>query len=412
MKKRVAITGMGLISCLGASSALFHRRLCRGMVGAGQMAEDWLHGQPTEPAGKLSSFKPEVYLRGRHLRPLDRTGQLLASAAQIALANSGWTTEALSRHDVGLVLGTVFGSMHTISEFDRRCLVDGPACVSPMNFANTVINSAAAQTAIWHKLRGMNSTTATGATSGLVAIGYAADLIQCGQQTAVLAGGADEFCFEAFCGLERAGLLCGVGNEAGCFIPFDKRRSGMRLAEAGALLVLEEWDSALARGANVLGEVRGHANGYNPKWNQPGHGSSGIIRAMQGSIDDSRLSPLEIDYVSASANGSVAGDRDEGLAIKAVFNGRGDHVPITAIKSKIGETLGAAGVLQAIDLLEVMRCGTLPGIAGLGQVDPELSCLNLCCKPTFVDVHVGMINSVGFDGHACSLIISKPQQNS
>jgi 3-oxoacyl-[acyl-carrier-protein] synthase II len=411
MKKRVVITGVGLVSCLGTSSARFHRQLCRGTDGAGRTVEHEPQGSRPPLAGKISCFEPELYLKGRSLRPLDRTGQLLASAARMALENSGWTAEALTRNDVGLVLGTMFGSMHTISEFDRRCLVDGPACVSPMNFANTVINSAASQTAIWHNLRGMNSTTATGATSGLVAIGYAADLIKWGRQTAVLAGGADQFCFEASYGLERAGLCCKAGHEAGCFTPFDARRSGMRLAEAGALLVLEDWNSALARGATVLGEIQGHANGYNPKWNRPDHGARGIIRAMRGALEDARLSPPEIDCISAGANGSVAGDRNEGLAIKAVFNGGSDQVPITAIKSGIGETLGAAGALQAIDLLETMCSGMLPGIAGLEQVDAELADLNLnlCCEPTCVDVDSGMISSVGFDGHACSLIISKPQ---
>jgi 3-oxoacyl-[acyl-carrier-protein] synthase II len=278
-----------------------------------------------------------------------------------------------------------------------------------MSFANTVINSAASQTAIWHNLRGMNSTTATGATSGLVAIGYAADLIRCGWQTAVLAGGADEFCFEASYGLERAGLSCKAGHEAECFTPFEVRRNGMKLAEAGALLVLEDRDSALDRRATVLGEIRGHANGYDPQWNRPGHGADGIMRAMRGALEDARLSSPEIDCISAGANGSVAGDRNEGLAIKAVFNGRSAQVPITAIKSGIGETLGAAGALQAIDLLETMRSGMLPGITGLEQVDAELANLNLCSKSTYVDIHSGMISSVGFDGHACSLIISKPQ---
>lgn len=383
------ITGVGLVSCLGTSSAFFHQQLCEG----------------ADSAGKISSFQPELYLKGRSLRQMDRTGQLLASAARMALENSGWTAEALRRIDVGLVLGTMFGSMHTISEFDRRSLVDGPACVSPMSFANTVINSAASQTAIWHNLRGMNSTTATGATSGLVAIGYAADLIRCGWQTAVLAGGADEFCFEASYGLERAGLSC-AGHEAECFIPFDARRNGMKLAEAGALLVLEDRDSALDRGATVLGEIRGHANGYDPRWNQPGHCADGIIRTMRGALEDAQLSAPQIDCISAGANGSVAGDRNEGLAIKTVFNGCSAQIPITAIKSGIGETLGAAGALQAIDLLETMCGGTLPGIARLEQVDAELANLNLCSKSTRVDVNSGLISSVGFDGHACSLIIS------
>ena len=410
MNKRVVITGAGLISELGDSSALLHQKLCAGMDGLGEIKEYKTLGFDPQPGGYISSFTPETYLKGRPLRPLDRTGRLFAAAAKLTLENSGWTAERLATHDVGVVLGTMFGSMHTISQFDRQALIDGPSCVSPMDFSNTVINSAAAQTAIWHKLRGINSTTASGATSGLMAIGYAADLIQGGRQTAVLAGGADEFCFEAFCGMERAGLLCGPASKGGCAVPFDERRTGMALTEAGALLALEEWESAKARGATVLGEICGHANAYNPARSQFGRGQEAIIRAMQGALDNARLSPKEIDCISTAANGSIADDKNEALAIKTVFNGHTNHVWLTAIKSMLGETLGAAGVLQSIDFLETMRSSVLPGINGLSHVDQELSSLNFCREPKFLSARAALINGVGFDGHACSIVITAPPQ--
>jgi len=279
-----------------------------------------------------------------------------------------------------------------------------------MDFSNTVINSAAAQTAIWHRLRGINSTTASGATSGLMAIGYAADLIQCGRQSAVLAGGADEFCFESFCGMERAGLLAGPSSKRGCAIPFDQRRTGMALSEAAGLLALEDWESAKARGATVLGEIRGHANAYNPARNQHGTGTEAIRRAMQGALKNARLSTAEIDCISAAANGSVAGDKNEALAITAVFNGHAGRVSLTAIKSMLGETLGAAGILQSIDCLETMRTSVLPGIAGLTHVNEDLVSLNFCRQQKFLKVRAALINGVGFDGHACSLVITAPPQ--
>jgi len=406
MRKRVAITGVGLISSLGATSELFHQKLCDGTACLGQIAEYEHHGLASQPGGKVFGFQPELYLKGKPLRPLDRTGRLVASAAKQALENSGWTTERLASHDVGLVLGTMFGSIHTIAEFDRQALIDGPASASPMDFANTVINSAAGQTAIWHKLRGINSTTATGATSGLTAISYAADLIRYGRQTTILAGGADEFCFETFYGLHRAGLLCGPASKGGYPIPFDQRRSGLALAEAAALLVLEEWETAAMRGAVVLGEVRGHGTSYNPLWEQVGCRSHGIVCAMRRAMEDARLSPSDIDCISASANGSVVNDENEALAIAAVFNAQSPRIPVTAIKSVLGETLGAAGALQAIDFLATTRTSLLPGIAGLGQVNPQLGNLNLCRRPAFLNVRSGLINSVGFDGHACSLIVS------
>lgn len=345
----------------------------------------------------------------KSLRPLDRTGQLVVSAAKLALAASGWTTEALSREDVGLVLGTMFGSVHTISKFDRHALVQGPACASPMDFANTVINAAAGQTAIWHKLRGINSTIACGSTSGLVAVGYATDLVRYGHQSAVLAGGADEFCFESFCGFERAGLLYEVPDGEGCSVPFDKRRTGFALGEAAALLMLEEREAAISRGANILGEVRGYGSTYNPTSSQPGKETDAIVRAIQSAVQDAGMSLAEIDCISASANGSVKYDRDEAHAIKSLWNGSGEQIPVTAIKSMLGETLGASGVLQAIDLIEAMHTDELPGIAGLDQCEPDLPALDYCRRQRSLHVRSGLVNSIGLDGHACALLLSRPQ---
>jgi len=405
MKQRVFITGVGIISSLGDSPTLVHKKLCNGESGLGRVSEFEEQGFAPQPGGKVTVFLPEVFLKGKALRPLDRSARLFASAAKLALEASNWSSHELAVHDVGLVLGTMFGSMRTIAQFDRQALSAGPSSASPLDFANTVINSAAGQTAIWHKLRGINSTIATGATSGLMAIGYATDLIRSGRQAAVLAGGTDEFCFEAFCGFERAGLLCG-SSASGCPVPFDGRRTGFALAEASALLMLENGESAQTRGAPILGEVLGHANAYNPKWNQSTHAINGITRAIRGALADARLLPQEVDCISAAANGSVAADRNEALAIGAVFNGHGKTVPITAIKSMTGETLGAGGALQAIDFLEAVQDRAVPGIARLTDLEPEFASLNFCRKTKFMGGRIGLINAVGFDGHACSLLLS------
>ena len=407
MTKRVVITGMGLISSLGDSPALFHSALCQGQIALHRVEEadfDHLH---CRQAGHISSFRPETYLTQKSLRPLDRTGQLVVSAARLALENSGWTAENLGREDVGLVLGTMFGSVHTISKFDRQALVQGPGYASPMDFANTVINAAAGQTAIWHKLRGINSTIACGSTSELVALGYATDLIRYGHQSAVLAGGADEFCFESFCGFERAGLLYEVPDAEGCPVPFHARRTGFALGEAAALLMLEELETAVARGAGILGEIRGYGSTYNP--GQRDHETDAIVRAMRAGSADASLDLAEIDCISASANGSIQCDRNEALAIKSLWNGHGSGIPVTAIKAMVGETLGASGALQAIDLLETMRTEELPGIAGLDYLELDLPELDYCRHSRPLRARSGLVNSIGFDGNVCALVIAKPQ---
>jgi 3-oxoacyl-(acyl-carrier-protein) synthase len=406
MTKQVAITGMGVITSLGDSPKELHSALCDGEKAAYCLQDCKLEDVTCTQGGSIASFQPESYLKGRPLRALDRTGRIVASAAKLALENSGWTPEALAKQDVGLVLGTMFGSVHTISEFDRRALTQGPSYVSPMDFANTVLNAAAGQTAIWHNLRGINSTIACGNTSGLMALGYAADLIRYGGHSAILAGGADEFCFESFCGFERAGLLCKANGHDAFPVSFAASRSGFALGEGVALVMLEEWDSAIARGAAILGEVRGHGNAYDPNGKRE-CGPETIARAMRAALGDSGMRPSEVGCISASANGSVFADKNEALAIKALFNGSGDAIPITAIKSMVGESLGAAGALQTVDLIETIRTQALPGIRGLEQPGPELPELNFCRQRYNTGIRSGLINSIGFDGNACSLVISQ-----
>lgn len=407
MRKRVAITGMGVISSLGDSPARLHSALCGRKTSAYQFDEPQLEGLHGRGSGRIMTFNAEVYLQGRNLRPLDRTGRLVVAAAKLALEDSGWTPERLAQHPAGLVLGTMFGSVHTIGQFDRRSLEQGPSLASPMDFANTVINAAAGQTAIWHNLRGINSTIASGSASGLTALGYASDLIRYGEQTAVLAGGADEFCFESFYGFERAGMLHGCDALP---VPFHTGRSGFAVGEAAGLLMLEEWNAAEARGAHILGEVRGHGSTYAADESQKQMVSS-IGRAMKEALKDAGMSPEEIACISASANGSVRADLDEAIAIGSVLNGTGPVVPVTAIKSMVGETLGASGSLQAIDLVETLRSHTLPGIRGLEdeKKDPRLPDLNFRREPGPFHGGCGLINSIGLDGVACSMLISAPQ---
>src|SRR5262249_50186885 len=226
-------------------------------------------------------------------------------------------------------------------------------------------------------------------------------------EIAVLAGGADEFCFESFCGFERAGLL--YGNGEGRPVPFDHRRTGFALGEAAGLLMLEDWEAAVSRGANILAEIRGYGSTYNPVTGQSGNGSDAIVRAIQAATEDAVLSLVEVDCISASANGSVELDRDEAYAVKALWNGLSSMIPVTAIKSMVGETLGASGVLQAIDLIETIRTGQLPGIAGLNQFEPTLPSLDICRHERTIRVRSGLLNSIGFDCHAYMLLILEPQ---
>jgi len=409
--RRVVITGAGVVSSLGDTPAGLHAALCEGRSAIGPVGLFAARGLGCPHGGEVRDFDARRYLGRRNLRPLDRTSRLVASAAQLALDDGGWTAEMRAGQEVGLILGTMFCSVRTISEFDRRALEAGPAYASPMDFANTVINAAAGQTAILHDLRGVNTTVSTGVTSGLQAVAYAADLIRGGRARALLAGGADELCFESFYGFDRAGLLCRSNGHDGHYaVPFDARRNGFTPGEGAALLVLEEEASARARGARVLAEVCGTGCGYDSSRGRDERKAVGAVaHAMRFALYEAMSRAYEVECLSASANGSPRGDRHEALAAAEVFGGHTRTMPVTAIKSLLGETLGASGAMQVVDALETMRDGRLPGISQLEEVEADFPLALAGPARQDVDVSNVLVNSVGFDGHSCSLLLAKSE---
>ena len=176
-ERRVVVTGMGVLSALGDSPRSLHEALCEGRSGVQPVSWEEADGMPELLFGRVE-FDPRTYLPDGNLRPLDRTGRLAVASAGLALADAGWTAEALEETEVGFVAGTMFGSVHTIAGFDRRAMEAGPNYAKPMEFANSVINAAAGQTAIWHNLWGINATISGGTASGAQAIAYASDLIR------------------------------------------------------------------------------------------------------------------------------------------------------------------------------------------------------------------------------------------
>jgi 3-oxoacyl-[acyl-carrier-protein] synthase II len=400
---------MGVISSLGDSSVALHTALCEGHSSLRPITLFNTDGLVCKQAHALAAFRPETYL-GKNPRALDRTSQLVTAAATLALDHSGWSTEMRHQHEVGLVLGTMFCSVHTIAEFDRRGLTLGPNYVSPMDFANTVLNAAAGQAAIWHDLRGVNSTIAGGITSGLQALAYATELIRSGQATALLAGGAEELCFESFCGFDRAGLLCRARHDGTeeCPIPFDTRRNGFTLGEGVALLMLEDAALATGRGAPVIAEITGHGSAYDlSRGAMSQQAVDAIARAMRLALQDAQMHPRDMACLSASANGSVLADRHEAQAIAAVFKSGAHDLPVTAVKSMLGETLGASGALQTVALLGAMSDDVLPGIRHLEQLEEDCPLHRAGPCNQRVPLHNGLINSVGLDGNCCALVIAQ-----
>src|SRR6202023_2064633 len=309
-RRRVVVTGAGVVSPLGDSPAALHRALAAGTSARKPVELFETSGIGCHEAGEIRPFDPQAYVGERNLRPLDRTSRLLVVAAQLALADSGWAAGGQLRQtgtpggaaaEVGLVVGTTFCSVRTIAEFDRRALRLGPTHARPLDFANIGLNAATGQAAIWHGLRGVNSTLAGGEASGLQAIAQAAELVRAGRADAVLAGGAEGLCFESFLGYYRAGRLCGALDRGSAErpVPFDARRNGFSLSEGAALLMLEEASSAAARGAAMRAEVLGWGAAFAAASGEAGMADA-VARAVRLALADAGAVPAEIGCPSAA----------------------------------------------------------------------------------------------------------------
>lgn len=405
--RRVVITGAGALSPLADSPAGLHAALCEqksALKPIELFPLDGLNGfDGINLAGEIRPFEPKDYLGDRNLRPVDRTARLLLVAAQQALESAGWSGERRAQHEIGLVLGTVFCSVRTIAEFDRRAVQLGPSYASPLDFANSVINAAAGQAAIWHNLRGVNSTVAAGEASGLLALAYAADLIRSGRADAVLAGGAEELCYESFIGCRSAGRL-GTART----VPFDAARDGFALAEGAAMLLLEDAESAAARGAHVLAEIRGYGEAFDvTAGEEEESAAAAVARAVRFALEDAAVDPADLDILSLAANGGVRTDRAEAQGVAMALGDKGSETPAAAIKAMLGEALGASGAFQAVSLLGAFTDGVLPGVLGLEKTEDgfPLSGVDAATRVLAGRPRLGLLHAAAWDGQCCALVV-------
>ena len=402
VSRRVVITGLGALCALGDNPEQIYAALCDGRAGFAPPTVFPADAVPGHVVAEIKDFAPQKYLGEKNIRPLDRTGRLAAVGVDLALADAQWPAAGRRERGIGLILGTMFCSVRTIGEFDRRAQSAGPEYASPLDFSNTVLNAAAGQVAIWQGLPGVNTTIASGSVSGLHAIGYAATLIRTGRASVLVAGGVEEVCFESCFGFQQAGLLATPsGAVPGCAVPFDARRTGTALGEGAAFLVLEDEDVAKARGARILGYVEGLASAYDPRSEAEQGSAVGLTYAITRALADAGITAAEIGAVASSASGSRVQDAREAAAIRATI---GAKTPVTAVKSMLGETLGASGALSAMAMIQSLGARRLPGIAGLTSTDVAIG---LAVAPGVQPIGTsrGLVTAVAPEGNCDALVL-------
>ncbi len=334
MNSRLVITGISVLSPIGVNKEEFWNNLTNGVSGIKDITLFDVSRYKSKKAGEISDFDAKVYLGKKGIRHIDRTSLLVSSAAKLVMDDAKITHEIYGEDELGIVIGSTYGSIGSISSFDLEGLEEGPTFVNPMDFPNTVLNAPASRVSIFCNATGLNSTISTGTASGLDALIYASDFLKLGRGKAVLAGGVHGLTADIFWGAYRSGILSGSSNgDIEISAPFDKRRNGFIIGEAAALLVIERLEDALERDAKIYAEIKGYGCTFNPyKVSCDNIDTTQGVRCVSLAMKDAGLNAEDISYIAACANSSVTGDKMEAKIIKDYFGDYADKIPVSAIK--------------------------------------------------------------------------------
>ncbi|GAX60797.1 3-oxoacyl-(acyl-carrier-protein) synthase [Candidatus Scalindua japonica] len=409
MNNRLVITGISILSPIGVNKEEFWDNLTNGVSGIKDITLFDVSKYKSKKAGEISDFDAKAILGKKGIRHIDRTSLLVSSAAKLAMDDAKITTEIYSEDELGIAIGSTYGSIDSISSFDLEGLQEGPTFVNPMDFPNTVLNAPASRASIFCNATGLNSTISTGTASGLDAIIYASDFLKLGRGKAVLAGGVHGLTADMFWGAYRSGILSGSSNsDIELSAPFDKRRNGFIIGEAAALIVIERLEDALERNAKIYAEIKGYGCTFNPdKASQNEIDTTQGVRCISLAMEDAGIKTDEVSYISACANSSVTGDKMEARIIKDYFGDNTGKVPVSAIKSMTGECLDASGSLQCVAGVLAINNGVIPPTINYQEIDEECSLDCVPDKSREAEVKNVLINSFSDTGNISSIIISK-----
>jgi 3-oxoacyl-[acyl-carrier-protein] synthase II len=406
-RRRVVITGVGAVTPLG--------------VGARRLHERWLDGRcgVEDGVGRCSEFDPTEVMSSKDVRRSDRFTQLAIAAGAEALADAGWQSGlgegGLPYHptQIGCVIGTGIGGLGTMEAGHDTLRDRGAERVPPLSVPLMMTNAAAGVLAMRHGLRGQTFSVGSACAAGSHAIGVATRMIQAGDARAVVAGGSEA----ALTPLATAAFAAmDATSRSGISRPFDARRDGFVMGEGAGVLVLEDADSARARGARILGEVLGYAATSDAHHlTAPDPEGRGAADAIRGALRDAGLTPEEVDYVNAHGTSTPPGDRAETSALKTALGKWAQRIPVSSTKSAIGHLLGAAGAVEAVATVLALRERVAPPTLGYEQPDEgmDLDYVPRVARalPARQNGHaakpaIGLSNSFGFGGHNAVLCLA------
>lgn len=409
-KRRVVITGVGMITPLGVTADESWAGLMEGRPGIRKITQFDASAFPTQIAGEVIGFNPEDYIELKEIKKMDRFIHFALAAATMALRDSGLQITGENAGRTGVIVGSGMGGLHAIEHYHSVYLEKGPKRISPFFIPMLIINLASGQISIKFGAKGPNSAVATACATGSHSIGDAFKIIQRGDADFMIAGGTEAVITPLGIGGFNAMKTLSMRNHEPekASRPFDIDRDGFIMGEGAGILILENIESAIERGARIYAELAGYgmtADAYHIT--SPSPGGEGAARCMECALADAGIHPSEIRYINAHGTSTKYGDELETNAIKTVFGEHAYKLCISSTKSMMGHLLGAAGGVEAVITALSIYQDCVPPTINLDTPDPECDLDYVPHTLRKMSVDYALTNSFGFGGTNACLVLKK-----
>lgn len=410
MKRRVVVTGIGCVTPIGIGRDEFWNSLINGVSGIGHITKFNTDEFNTKIAAEVKNFNPEDYIDKREVRKMDAFSHFAVASAIMAVEDGKLDLAGIDRERFGVILGSGIGGMDTLEDQAQKLMERGPRRVSPFFIPMMISNMASGQVSIATGARGPNISVATACAASNNAIGEAFRTIQYGDADLMLTGGTEApitpLSVAGFSSMKA--ISTNNDNPQQASRPFDKNRDGFVMGEGAGIILLEELDHALKRGANIYGELVGYGRSADAHHiTAPAPEGEGAARAMEAALRDAGIGYTDIDYINAHGTSTFYNDSFETKAIKSVFKDHAYKLYVSSTKSMTAHLLGAAGAVEAIASLLAISNGIIPPTINYETPDPECDLNYVPNQAKETRVNYALSNSLGFGGHNATIVFKK-----
>ena len=407
--RRVVITGVGLITALGTGTEKTWKSLLDGDCGINTIESFDTSDQSVHIAGEVRDFNPEDYIQKKELKKLGRFSQFAIAASKMALDDAKLDINESNATRVGVIIGSGIGALEVIETEIGKMIEKGPKRISPFYIPAVITNMASGNVSIYTGAKGPNKAIVTACASGTHSIGDAFQTILLGKADAIIAGGSEATITRSgIGGFASIKALSNNPDPKKASRPFSADRDGFVMGEGAGILIVEELEHALKRGAKIYAEIVGYGEtGDAYHMTAPEESGNGAARAMQMAMEQGNVNPDEVDYINAHGTSTPLNDKIETRAIKTVFGDHAKELAISSTKGAVGHLLGGAGGVEAGFLALAIHEGVMPPTVNYDNPDPDCDLYYVPNKSEKKEIRYGLSNTLGFGGHNAVVAFKK-----